>query len=286
MLRIINEWMDGRPIFPILDKLGKLSIVVAVISFALSYEGQKAEARKAKHYQAWQVINSAAGLPGDGGRSDALFDLNSDRVLLNGLNIENAWLNGLQLEGACMSRSILQNVMINAATLKNSSLEGATLDKARIRDSIMDGVWFRGTKARNAIFNRGSMNRAIFNLAQFQNAVFDRVDITNSLLEQSDFSGAEFQRSVLKSVSFRGSNLERANLRDADIEGADLRNVKGITCDTLKEAKNWEMAYRDPKLACGREIPEVDYGIRSSRHIDPKTSPCHLLNEKLNPTNK
>jgi len=44
---------------------------------ALQAEQRTIEAKRQSHYQAWQTINSAAGLPGSGGRIQALEELRS-----------------------------------------------------------------------------------------------------------------------------------------------------------------------------------------------------------------
>ena len=61
--------------------------------------------RKQKHYQAWQVINTAQGKGGNGGRIEALQELNADRVSLAGVDIAGAFLQGLQLRRANLVRA-------------------------------------------------------------------------------------------------------------------------------------------------------------------------------------
>ena len=85
-LEALNSWLDERPVLGILDKLGKLSILVAVISAAWTFQEQTENTRKARHYQAWQVINSATGKEGPAGRIDALQDLVGDKVPLFWVN--------------------------------------------------------------------------------------------------------------------------------------------------------------------------------------------------------
>jgi hypothetical protein len=65
----------------VLEYLGVLSVLVAVI-FYFSEAGDRT---KQKHYQAWQVINTAQGKGGSGGRIEALQELNMDGVPLVGV---------------------------------------------------------------------------------------------------------------------------------------------------------------------------------------------------------
>src|SRR5438552_11527553 len=57
----------------VLEYAGSFSILIAVI-FYFAESGQRTQAR---HYQAWQVINTAQGKGGSGGRIDALAQLNN-----------------------------------------------------------------------------------------------------------------------------------------------------------------------------------------------------------------
>ena len=51
----------------------------------VSYFSESKDRIKQKHYQAWQVINSAQGKGGSGGRIDALEELHADGVPLVGV---------------------------------------------------------------------------------------------------------------------------------------------------------------------------------------------------------
>ena len=74
----------------VLEYLGVFSVLVAVI-FYFSESGDRI---KQKHYQAWQVINTAQGKGGSGGRIEALQELNMDSVPLVGVDASDAFLHG------------------------------------------------------------------------------------------------------------------------------------------------------------------------------------------------
>ncbi|WP_035352191.1 hypothetical protein [Edaphobacter aggregans] len=59
----------------VLERLGSFSVLAAVI-FYFSESGNRV---KQRHYQAWQVINTAQGKGGSGGRIEALQELNADK---------------------------------------------------------------------------------------------------------------------------------------------------------------------------------------------------------------
>jgi hypothetical protein len=58
----------------------------------VSYFSESKDRIKQKHYQAWQVINSAQGKGGSGGRIDALEELHADGVPLVGIDVNGAFL--------------------------------------------------------------------------------------------------------------------------------------------------------------------------------------------------
>jgi hypothetical protein len=81
-VELVFEWIAyrlGRWAFlEVLEYSGTFSVLIAVV-FYCADTGNR---RKQKHYQAWQVINTAQGKGGNGGRIDALQELNADKVSL------------------------------------------------------------------------------------------------------------------------------------------------------------------------------------------------------------
>src|SRR5579862_4772832 len=58
----------------VLEYMGIFSVLIALV-FYFAVSGDR---KKQKHYQAWQVINTAQGKGGSGGRIEALHELKSD----------------------------------------------------------------------------------------------------------------------------------------------------------------------------------------------------------------
>ena len=77
------------------------SVLVALIVW-VAEAGDRTQQR---HYQAWQVINTAQGKGGSGGRIDALRELNDDNVPLTGVDVAEAFLQGVHLDGAELRRA-------------------------------------------------------------------------------------------------------------------------------------------------------------------------------------
>src|SRR5450432_1200935 len=106
---IAVEWMwewaafalSNWAFLEVLEYLSSFSVLIAVI-FYFSESGDRI---KARHYQAWQVINTAQGKGGSGGRIEALQELNEDKVPLVGVDVSSAFLQGVRLEHANLLRS-------------------------------------------------------------------------------------------------------------------------------------------------------------------------------------
>src|SRR3954469_23380369 len=120
----------------VLEYLGSLSILVAVFFYFHDSENRV----KLRHYQAWQVINTAQGKGGSGGRIEALQELNEDRIPLVGVDVSGAFLQGVHLKDAHLLRSDF-----SAADVRNSDFSSADL-----QDSNLQSANFRQSKFRNA----------------------------------------------------------------------------------------------------------------------------------------
>jgi hypothetical protein len=118
-------------------------------------------ARKDANYQAWQVINSAQGKGGSGGRVDALADLVRNDVSLAGINLDGAWLESIDLRLA----------QLPMASFEKTNLQGARFDGARL-----DGACFRGANLTAASLTNASLRGA---------------DLTGARLSAVNLAGAD-----------------------------------------------------------------------------------------------
>ncbi len=112
-------------------------------------EAAAALARKAANYQAWQVVNTAQGKGGSGGRVDALQDLVRNGVSLAGVRLDDAWLEGVRLKGANLTLASLRNAILRGAGLRGANLQradltGADLTGADLRGAILKGAEIAG----------------------------------------------------------------------------------------------------------------------------------------------
>lgn len=174
-------WALGNWAFlDVMESLSTLSVLVAVI-FYFADSGNRI---KQKHYQAWQVINTAQGKGGSGGRIEALQELNHDKVPLTGVDVGSAFLQGIDLRGARLSRSILQS-----SDLRNSNLANADLTFCNLRSAN-----FRGSNLDRAQMRDADLTDADLNGTNLSGAKLDRADLTRTDLRNADLSQVDWQQ--------------------------------------------------------------------------------------------
>lgn len=175
----ICEWIAyglGKwSLLEVLEYAGSFTVLIAVIFYFADGPNRV----KQKHYQAWQVINTAQMRGGSGGRIEALAELNEDGVRLVGVDVSGAFLQGINLRGAQLRRA-----NIHAADMRDANLAGADLQDV----------------------DAGSTNLRGANLS-------------GADLGDADFSGADLNGANLRDTRLGGSKLDGADLRGADMTG-------------------------------------------------------------------
>src|SRR6266568_9666394 len=168
----------------VLEYLGTLSVLIAVV-FYFSESGDRV---KARHYQAWQVINTAQGKGGSGGRIEALQELNEDKVPLVGVDVSSSFLQGLKLEHANLLRA-----NFSAADLRGSNLAESD-----------------------------------FTLADLHSANFRNSNLKDATFEEANMQGVDLFGSNLTGVKLDGADLGGADLTFADLRNIQWKQLKGI----------------------------------------------------------
>lgn len=197
-LNWIWEWLAhilGNWVFlEVLEYVGRFSVLIAVIF----YFAESGDRKKQKHYQAWQVINTAQGKGGSGGRIEALEELNRDHVPLVGVDLSGAFLQALRLPRADLLRSNFESADIRHGVLKAASINYSNLHSTNLRDCDLANVKLEGTNLEDA-------------------------DLANS-----DLSGADLTDTV----------LDKADLRNTNLRGIQWRKIGGIKAADLFGVKN------------------------------------------------
>lgn len=205
----------------VLENLGSLSVLVAVIFYFI----EAPDRLKQKHYQAWQVINTAQHTSGSGGRIEALSELNADGVPLVGVDLTSAFLQGVQLPKAKLLRANFEN-----ADVRNSNFAGTDLSYASLR---------------GANFRQSDLTHILFNSA----------DLTDG-----DFCGARFDSSDLEAATLDGADLGNTDLRD--VQWQKLKSVKKANLAGVKNPPDgflaWALKNGAIQLEANPNCPAVD----------------------------
>jgi hypothetical protein len=118
------------------------------------------QARKDSNLQAWQVINSAQGKGGSGGRADALHDLVRNGVSLAGVNVDGAWLEHVELRNASLQMASFVNANLHGAQLQGATLNGANLRGANLVTASLAGASLRGADLTGARLSAADLSKA------------------------------------------------------------------------------------------------------------------------------
>src|ERR1700724_3089567 len=157
------EWiaylLSNWTFLQILDYVRGFGVIVIVVFYFVD-SGNRT---KQRHYQAWQVINTAQGKGGSGGRAEALQELLEDKVSLVGLDVSDAYLYRVRL------------------------------DKARL-----DRSNFHGVDARGGSFQQAKMEFANLTSANVRGGNFSKADLKNADLQDADLIGANFSEADLR----------------------------------------------------------------------------------------
>lgn len=179
----------------VVEYLGSLSVLVAVF-FYFHDSGNRV---KLRHYQAWQVINTAQGKGGSGGRIEALQELNQDGIPLVGVNVSGAFLQAIHLRNARLRRSDFSDADVRNSDFESSGLEDSNLRSGNFRQS------------------------------NFQNA-----SLAGAEMQDGDFQGADFTRVELAGAAFDNADLRQASLKD--VHWNDIRSIKGANLYGLRDS--------------------------------------------------
>jgi hypothetical protein len=185
-----------------LEYLSSLGVLVAVIF----YFAESGERTRQRHFQMWQVMNTAQGKGGSGGRIEALQELNHDHVSLVGVDVSGAFLRGVKLHKAELLRAN-----------------------------------FSAVDARDGEFTEADFSFAEMQSGNFRNGKFARALLRDADGSEGDFSGADFSGGDLARADFTNADLRGADLREVQWKG--ITSVKGANIFGVKNAPEGFVAW-------------------------------------------
>lgn len=214
------EWfyhrLRGLALFDLLELAGRCTVLVIAVFWLLEADDRTKE----RHYRAWELINSARapagdesktypGWSGDGGRKDALEDLNRDRISLAGTLLKGAYLPEIDLDGANLVRADLEYADLTGAKLRCvAKLHDANLRAADLRGAKLQGAELFGADLQDANLAQANLRGVVLG-----------VDFPGNVESAYEHPGLEL----------KATDLTGANLTGADLKGADLQSAEGLT---------------------------------------------------------
>ncbi|WP_235006921.1 pentapeptide repeat-containing protein, partial [Calothrix rhizosoleniae] len=302
----LNRLLTQMDLFPILDHLGRLSILVAVIFFILDIperteisEREKAEA----HYQAWEAIRDSKDDRASSGRRIALERLNKDGQPLAGLEAPKAILSGINLNDADLTDANFQE-----ANLSNAKLNSADLSKADFSGANLLGADLRNAKTvetakfTKAIYDPKKVHLLFeVNLKVKDNGKYKQTnqkkdkecgDTNPDIHQEYKAIGmipighcADLRQANLKGWDLREQDLTAAKFQGADLRGTNLQNTKLNQAEFERTLYNEKTQFPNKAEYFNKKILESNklYKIAPGADLkDANLTGVNLTNEDLN----
>src|SRR5713226_4527560 len=158
------EWiafaLSNWSFLEVLEYLSSFGVLIAVIF----YFGESGDRLKQKHYQAWQVLNTAG-------------------ISLVGVDVSGAFLQSIRLQRASLARS-----NFSAADLRDSDLIFADLSDADLRSTNLRHCILRSTNLERADMTEADLFGADLTAADLSGATLANSDLRNTNLANLKWS--------------------------------------------------------------------------------------------------
>ncbi len=287
----IVAWAASLSFFSLLDYIGRLAILLAIVSFFINLPAEN----KQRQDEAWQTAESASGQTYSQARIDALERLNDDCVSLKGINAPRADLRGLHLDrcyrvpgGGLLGRWFPSVFRREGAVLMGADLQGADLQRSRLPGADLSLARLAGTDLVQADLEEARLEGAHLSnadlfLANLRGAKLAGADLRGADLTNSDLAGADLSRALMTGAKLTGANLkgailERATLDTANLARTDLRHADFLLADlrgaVLRKALCDERTGFDKAQIGGADfhgafLPSLDH-LRVASGYDPQ----------------
>lgn len=205
---------------------------------------------------------------------------NLNNANLSHTNMFYADFKSTDLRDANLNKANIQKGSLVQVKLNDAEMRGANLSSAYLIEANMSTVkassanfnlaLFQKVILKDAKLNYASLIGAVFVEAKLDNVSLVDADLTCATLKNSKFINVDLSGASLKNVDFKGTELSGTIL-----QGADLRGAVNLTCDQLRQAKEWQRSKREKSLKCGGNSPEKFF-----EHLE-ETTDCELTKNSL-----
>lgn len=203
------------------ETVAALATVLAIISSAALYIREFPTRQRAATLEAWGIVVQMENKRASAGRVQALQQLKSDGVDMEGIVLDDAILRNVDLSHIDISYISLRDVACS-----HCSFSGAKMFKARLED----GRYRNGCNFSEARLDQAVMNGVVLADCNLQGALFHDVEadsrtsyngaaMTGIDISDSDLHGAIFDNADLSNASMTDDNLDHATFLRATISG-------------------------------------------------------------------
>ncbi len=257
----INQLTQELDIFPLLENLGRLSILIAVITFINSI--LKPDVDIEKQYRPWEIIHSDTQQKVRGVSRYALEQLQAEGSSLENLQAPNVDLQRINLSNLNLSYANLKGAKLQEADLKGANLKNANLSGAKLQEADLKGANLKNANLSGAKLQKAELNtynpyinfdspKGLIPTIFKQDTNLREADLTEADLTEADLTGADLTRADLTGADLTGADLTGADLTRADLTGADIAyaNLQDISWN---KRTNWKKV---KGCETARNIPE------------------------------
>lgn len=285
------DWLNDWHVTRLFQAIGSFLLLLTIVGFYFDYEDRK----QSRIVDAWQLITTKApGNSGKIEALEFLnsigqpltgINLSSEKAKDDTDGEKSVYLKGINLSKANLKKSNFSNADLSNADLSNSNLSNTNFSYTNLSSANLSNTYSNDVAPNivdrilhptfNIDFSYANLQSAILTHSSHIEADFEETDLTYSNLKNSNFTRSYFSFTDLTGADLSGSNLtgsyfgtadlKKANLSDTNLSDVYFKNsnleytnflrVKGLTCEQLIEAVNWQSAYRDYQLACGANLP-------------------------------
>ena len=288
------NWANNQALLSLLGMIGNVGILLV----AVTYIGSEKQRREAEIYQAWQVITSAHGQSGSGGRRRALEFLNASP----GANWRRKFpwfcapmkfclwpgesLDGINLAAESHVFLITKDqgepqsppgVYLNRIQLPKASLVQANLTGATLWEANLVGADLWQANLTGVGLGKANMAGSLLMDANLKGADLLSANLAGGDLSRANLVGAYLWGANLKGAVLVEANLAEAILVKANLEGANLLQAN-LQADNLREANLAEANLREANLA-GDDL--VRASLIKAYLIDANLVEANLLEANL-----
>lgn len=172
-----------------------------------------------------------------------LSNANLSRANLSGVNLIVSVLKGTNLNGADLSEANLSKADLSDAKLNEANLNDAKLIEANLSKAELNEAKLVKSDLIKSNLNGAWLNKANLSKANVRGANLVDAELIAAHLSWTNLSGAYMFKAILKEA-----NLFETDLSRADLFRADLTDIRNLTVEQLRLARNYTLAVISPEL--------------------------------------